>query len=83
MARIDVPTMQCDRCKVTNQELDEMGKYRNIRGQYDKYQGANESWDLCPECWQDFLMFVAGQLPPITMETEPGIPGATLDRRRP
>lgn len=62
MARIDVPTMQCDRCKTTTQDLDWMGRYRSLTGMYDKYQGASEKWDLCPACWDSFLSFIGGKM---------------------
>lgn len=69
MARIDVPTMLCDRCKTTTQDLDEMGKFRSLTGMYDKYQGASEKWDLCPSCWNAFLAFLKIELPKIEAYT--------------
>lgn len=72
MARIDVPTMQCDRCKTTTQDSDEMGRFQRLTGMYDGYSGS-ERWDLCPACWEDFLQFAAGELPPMHLSTEVGI----------
>lgn len=61
MSRIDIPTLKCDRCLVTTQDDSEMSKFRTLTGMYDKYQGAEERWDLCPTCWRDFLAFLKGQ----------------------
>lgn len=58
MTRIDVPTLQCDRCGKTTQDTNEMGRYRHLRGQYDGYQGSEENWDLCPSCWTAFQLFI-------------------------
>jgi hypothetical protein len=60
MTRIDVPTLRCDRCKRETQDIDEMGKYQTLTGIYDGYQGASEKWDLCPDCWKQFINFTKG-----------------------
>lgn len=73
MARIDVPTMQCDRCKATTQDLGEMCKYQSLTGMYDGYGKQKQSWDLCPLCWKDFMMFVDAKLPPMHLNPEAGI----------
>jgi hypothetical protein len=73
MTRIDVPTLQCNRCKTTTQDTTEMGRFRSLTGMYDKYQGASEQWDLCPTCWSAFLLFT-GNHPVIgRVSTEAGI----------
>lgn len=61
MTRIDVPTLQCDRCKTSTQDENEMSRFRSLTGMYDKYQGASEKWDLCATCWRDFLRFIQGE----------------------
>jgi hypothetical protein len=59
--RLDVPTLQCDRCKYTTKDTDEMSKYRTLTGMYDGYQSAREKWDLCPPCYQLFLEWIGAQ----------------------
>lgn len=55
MARVDIPTLQCDRCKTTTQDTRVMGTYRVLT--YYHMSGTDE-WDLCEDCWADFLSFV-------------------------
>ena len=56
MSRIDKPTMECDRCKWRTQDLPEMGKfYRLTHG----HMSGEKSWDLCPRCLADFIVFMA------------------------
>lgn len=52
MARLDIPTLQCDRCKVTTTDQVVMSEFVRLRS-YDGNVG--ESWDLCPVCWKDFI----------------------------
>lgn len=58
--RVDVPTLRCDRCGNTTQDLGEMGRYRSLTGMYDGYQASKEKWDLCPACWEAFTVFIGG-----------------------
>jgi hypothetical protein len=59
--RLDVPTLQCDRCKNITEDITEMGKYRSLTGMYDGYQGSHEKWDLCPPCYTKFIdEFISG-----------------------
>jgi len=57
MSRTDVPTLMCDRCKTTTQDLSEMGRYAKLR--HGHMEGMTE-WDLCPTCWGEFTTFVEG-----------------------
>ena len=57
MSRIDVPTLKCDRCGSTTQDKHEMASFRNLT-HYNP--GGKEEWDLCPECWSKFKLFVSG-----------------------
>lgn len=52
MSRVDKPTIQCDRCKATTSDLREMGDYRRIS---HSHMSGEHDWDLCPECWKDFI----------------------------
>lgn len=60
--RVDVPTLKCDRCGHTTQDINEMGGYQSLTGMYHGYQGSQEKWDLCPGCWSDYNAFVATSL---------------------
>ena len=55
MARIDVPTLQCDRCKKTTQNLTEMAAYPTV---IHYHMSGEDRWDLCPRCWRDFTTFL-------------------------
>lgn len=57
MSRLDVPTLMCDRCKLTTQELSEMGEYQTLR---HSDMGGESQWDLCPDCWAAFRVFMKG-----------------------
>lgn len=59
MTRVNVPTLQCDRCKRTTQDLNEMGTYRKIM-YYDMTPSNNLTWDLCPSCWCAAVAFLSG-----------------------
>ncbi|AVD99720.1 hypothetical protein HWB51_gp092 [Mycobacterium phage Cuke] len=63
MARIDVPTLQCDRCKWTTQDQQEMSKFNTITGQWDGYQSSKEKWDLCESCWKSLVEEFLGNHP--------------------
>lgn len=55
MSRVDVPTLKCDRCKDTTQDLGAMGRFATLRR---STIGGEEEWDLCPTCWAAFRNFV-------------------------
>ena len=55
MSRVDVPTLMCDRCNNTTQDIREMGRYATLR---HSNMGGEVSWDLCPDCWAEFKIFV-------------------------
>ena len=73
MTRVDVPTLQCDRCKLTTQDRDEMWKFKKINWYVDS-MGSKEikkvNWyvdsmerkeikkDLCPTCFENFQEFM-------------------------
>lgn len=52
MTRLDEPTLQCDRCKSITKDLKEMAQYRTLS--HYPISGKIE-WDLCPNCWDQFL----------------------------
>lgn len=56
MARTDIPTLECDRCKFTTQDLTMMGKFKQLRHHHP--EGAT-IWDLCPTCSGEFNSFMA------------------------
>lgn len=55
MTRVDKPVMQCDRCKVTTDDLHEMGGYQEVT---HYHQNGRDKWDLCPICWKAFREWV-------------------------
>ena len=55
MSRIDKPTLMCDRCGYTTQDLHKMGSFFVLR---HSNIGGEESWDLCPECKTAFFSFL-------------------------
>lgn len=57
MSRVDVPTLKCDRCSSTTQDLSEMGRFGKIR---HDHMGGEDQWDLCPDCWKKFHQFLKG-----------------------
>lgn len=57
MARVDVPTLQCDRCKVTTQSKNEMVAFKRVQ---HSHISGNEEWDLCPSCWEKFRCLMIG-----------------------
>jgi hypothetical protein len=59
MARLDVPTLQCDRCKTATQDLMEMGRFNKLTGIWDGYGSSRQAWDMCPICWTKFLDWIA------------------------
>ena len=69
MARIDVPTLQCDRCKMSTTVDEIMSRFNTLTGMYDKCQGASERWDLCTFCWGQFLQFTKNM--PVPMNDLP------------
>ena len=59
MTRIDVPTLQCDRCRITTQDTSVMSRFKKLT--YSHMSG-NDNWDLCPQCWRAFNGFITGLL---------------------
>ena len=51
--RVDVPTLQCDRCKTTTQDIRAMGSYVDLI-HYPPSGGKELKWDLCQSCWRSF-----------------------------
>jgi hypothetical protein len=61
MSRVDVPTLRCDRCRVTTSNRTEMGRFRQITHEVRSEKGP-ERWDLCPECDREFHRFMQERL---------------------
>lgn len=59
MSRIDVPTLQCDRCKATTQDTQKMIDYHKLS--YYHISGKDE-WDLCIGCFLKFKAFMKGEI---------------------
>ncbi len=57
MSRIDTPTLQCDRCKHTTQDIREMGSFQKLT---HSHMSGRDEWDLCKDCWLAFKSFIAG-----------------------
>ena len=57
MSRLDVPTMGCDRCDLVTQDLALMGRFFVLR---NSSIGGEDTWDLCPTCRGDFVLFMTG-----------------------
>ena len=55
MSRLDVPTLQCDRCKSVTQDNKEMAKFITLS--HHNISGLDQ-WDLCPVCWPKFYDFL-------------------------
>jgi len=59
MTRVDVPTLRCDRCGFTTQDLSEMAKFQELM-HYSQAPTASK-WDLCAACWIQFnRSFIGG-----------------------
>lgn len=58
MARIDVPTLQCDRCKLTTQDQREMIKFKKINWYVDSIGSKEIKQDLCSTCFENFQEFM-------------------------
>lgn len=56
MTRVDVPTLQCDRCGIKTQDLTEMSRFNTLS--YDHMNGQKK-WDFCPECWKRWIEFLS------------------------
>lgn len=55
MSRVDIPTLKCDRCGATTQDIVAMARYITL----NQYTVSNaNTWDLCPECWPKFKAFM-------------------------
>lgn len=68
MARVDKPTLQCDRCKTVTTDLREMERFYNLTRQH---MSGSDNWDICPECWKLFINgFIGGIDYPIIKNTQ-------------
>jgi len=57
MAKLDIPTLQCDRCKIATTDKMEMMGFQELR---HSDIGGEQKWDLCKECWNKFLTIFIG-----------------------
>ena len=57
MARVDVPTLECDRCHIQTQDKKVMATYIQIER---RTMEESEKSDLCPECAGLFFAFMRG-----------------------
>lgn len=55
MARIDIPQLQCDRCKADTTDTREMTRYQKLT---HYHMSGSENWDICPRCWKVFRLFI-------------------------
>lgn len=55
--RVDKPTLMCDRCEVSTQDLVAMGSYIKLTHYHMSVNGRDE-WDFCPDCWTAFKNFM-------------------------
>lgn len=53
--RVDVPTLRCDRCGNTTQDIEFMASFQKV-GHY--HMTGKDEWDLCPGCWIEFRVFM-------------------------
>lgn len=63
MSRLDVPTLQCDRCKETTTDPRVMTEFTKLKS--DKGT-SGENWDLCMKCWiwyKERFLTMIGSLP--------------------
>lgn len=59
MARVDVPTLECDRCLKRTQDTKVMATYIQIERRTIE---ESEKSDLCPECAGLFFAFMRGAM---------------------
>ena len=59
MARVDVPTLACDRCGWTTQDTAAMASFRKLT---HYHMSGHDEWDLCPPCWSAFSLFIREEL---------------------
>jgi len=60
MARINVPTVKCDRCGLTTSDTQEMFKFQKLASD-GRDMGFPITYDLCPACSEDFKKFIANK----------------------
>ncbi len=58
IARIDVPTLQCDRCKDITTDEEMMARYAKLL-----LVSTQEKWDLCPDCIGYYFKRLFGTMP--------------------
>jgi hypothetical protein len=66
--RIDIPTLKCDRCGFTTQDLPEMARFIKVE---QPHASGTETWDLCFDCRVAFGKFIAGEPEYTTVDFEP------------
>lgn len=59
MARIDIPVLQCDRCKRQTSDLDDMASY--IQLTQSSVSQREKKIDLCPTCTGQLNNFMNGR----------------------
>lgn len=56
MARIDVPTMRCDRCGWVTTNEHEVSMFTSVEWYSDPVAQKRERPDLCKQCCSDFTL---------------------------
>lgn len=64
MARVDIPVLQCDRCKKTTSDAHEMAHWSHLTR---RDVSKDEHFDLCVSCTQRFRTYMSGE--PLLKET--------------
>lgn len=57
MARVDIPTLECDRCHKQTQSKREMADWMSLTR---NTVSETEPYDLCPPCGASFFAFMRG-----------------------
>jgi len=55
MSRVDVPTLQCDRCAARTTNQTEMSRFMRLT---HYHMGGQKEWDLCVSCREAFNAFM-------------------------
>lgn len=53
MSRVDIPVLECDRCKSRTSDKNQMAAYIQLTR---SHVGGNEQFDLCSPCAYEFKM---------------------------
>lgn len=59
MTRVDIPTLECDRCGNTTQDIKTMAGYMTLT---HYHVSGSTNWDLCIECGAAFQLFITEQI---------------------